>query len=55
MTPDERQDAYREQRREYIAALVAAKLIPTLTPWPKRRSSKCRPIPGIWPQDDSEG
>lgn len=37
--------AYRENRRAYVEE--ASRLISTMSPWPKRRSSKRRPIPGV--------
>jgi hypothetical protein len=44
---------YREARRAYVAE--ASRLIPTMSPWPKRRSKR-RPIPGVIDAPtDSEG
>ena len=48
------QRAYTDRRRAYTQA--AAALIPTMTPWLQRRSSKRRAIPGVIDvPTDSEG
>lgn len=47
------QRQYHEKQRAYVASVAGH--YPGLKPWPLRRSSKRRPVPGLWPADDGEG
>jgi len=47
------QRRYNDERRAWVDAV--ANTLPHLTPWPKRRSSKRRPVPGLWPADNDVG
>ena len=43
------QGRYQDQRRAYIVSQ------PGLPPWPKRRSRKRKPIPGVYDLDETDG
>ncbi len=47
------QRAYHEKQRAYVASVAGH--YPGLVLWPKRRSSKRRPVPGLWPADNDVG